>query len=79
MAAQEAHIFQFLDEEESKEQTYTSSGKLLLTKQNVSSLSSKSVNWQSMISTKINVPWYSKGEALNFMFLFIFMATETTS
>lgn len=56
MAAQEAHIFQFLDEEESKEQTYTSSGKLLLTKQNVFSLSSKSVNWQSMISTKINVP-----------------------
>lgn len=43
MAAQEAHIFQFLDEEGSKEQTYTSSGKLL-TKQNVSSLSSKSVN-----------------------------------
>lgn len=78
MAAQEAHIFQFLDEEGSKEQTYTSSGKLL-TKQNVSSLSSKSVNWQSRISTKTNVPWYSKGEAPNVTFLFIFMAMETTS
>lgn len=77
MAAQEARIFQFLDKEGSKEQAYTSSEKLLLTNQNVSSLSSKSVMWQSMISTKINVPWYSKGEALNFTF--IFMATETTS
>lgn len=53
MAAQEARIFQSLDKEGSKEETFTSSGKLLLTNQNVSSLSSKSLKWQSMISTKI--------------------------